>query len=406
MIGDTKKAIDLKTAQRLTLQACDLLDAEEVPLAECLGRIPVQSLIALRSLPGYDQSLRDGYAVSSGAGRPGGGKFASFRVVDEVAAGDTRRITLQPGESVRIMTGGLVPGNCNAIVPQELCRVRENRLEVLDRFSTAGGAFIHRKGSEVNKGRLLVNRGNGIGPQQLILLAGTGYQTVPVARRPLVSFFSSGSELVDGSGDLSAGQKFNANTPLLQGLINRCGAVVREKGLVKDDPEGVQRLLEQMSQAGCDILISTGGMGPGKFDLVEEAFTRAGGKIMYSSLHLRPGKSTLFGTLGSTLFFGLPGPPHAVHLLFNELVQPAILALQGVKLCRPQELKAHLEEDLSLPKRRMPRLKSGVLSFQGGQCRVRPVKSGEQSNCHIYCPASRRCLRTGEKVTVHLPRTG
>ena len=106
------------------------------------------------------------------------------------------------------------------------------------------------------------------------------------------------------------------------------------------------------------------------------------------------------------LFFGLPGPPHAVHLLFNELVQPAILALQGAKLCRPQELKAHLEEDLFLPKRRMPRLKSGVLSFQGGQCRVRPVKSGEQSNCHIYCPASRRCLRTGERVNVHLPRTG
>ncbi|MCF8057529.1 MAG: molybdopterin molybdotransferase MoeA [Desulfocapsa sp.] len=402
MSSDTRQAIHLKTAQDLILKACAVLPEELVSLAESLNRIPARSLKALEPLPGYDQSLRDGYAVCRQPGKSGEKRNGSFQVVGEVAAGDTRQLSLKPGEAVRIMTGGLIPGHCRDVVPQESCTVVNGVLKVPARYSKQQGAFIHSKGSEVAKGRVLVPKGTAIVPEQQILLAGVGYDTVPVIRRPKVSFFCTGSELVTGSGALSAGQKFSANTHLLHGLINLSGAVVQEQNSVKDDSDAVGRVLTEMSRSGCDIIISTGGMGPGKFDLVEEVFSRMKGDAIYRSLHLRPGKSTLFGKLGRTLFFGLPGPPHAVHLLFNELVRPAILALQGAKRCHPLETKAYLLEDLHLPKRGLPRLKSGVLSHEDGQCRVRPAKSGEPSNCYIFCSAARRRLRKTEKVTVHL----
>ena len=98
----------------------------------------------------------------------------------------------------------------------------------------------------------------------------------------------------------------------------------------------------------------------------------------------------------------MPGPPPAVHLLFNELIRPAILALQGASSCRPQTIEAELSEDLSLPQRGLPRLKSGMLGFEGGRCLVRPVNRTEVSNCYIYCSAAGKGLSRGDKVTVHM----
>jgi len=280
--------------------------------------------------------------------------------------------------------------------------VADDRLEVPTRFFGKKKLFIHTKGSELAKGRVIAAKGAAIRPEQQILLAGVGYATVSVVRKPRVSFFCTGSELVTGSEVKPAGKKYSANNHLLHGLINFVGAELLQQKTVKDNPEAVADILAEMSQSKCDIIVSTGGMGPGKFDLIEDAFARVGGRVVYRSLLLRPGKSTLFGMLGNTLFFGLPGPPPAVYLLFNELIRPAILALQGAKRCRPQELRAHLTEDLHLPRRGLPRLKSGLVQVVDGMCQVRPVNRVEPSNCHIYCSAARRLLRKGEKVTIHL----
>ncbi len=402
MKSDTEQSVDLKKAQSLILGECMLLPEEQIGLAESLNRFPADSLLSLEPLPGYDQSLRDGYAIGTSELNDRGTLEHSFQVIDEIAAGDTRQLNLRQGEAIRIMTGGLVPAQCVAVIPQEFCEVVGDRLEVASSFLWQKKLFIHVKGSELAKGRVVVAKGAAIRPEQQILLAGVGYDTVQVVRKPRVSFFCTGSELVTGSEVKPAGKKFSANNHLLYGLINCVGAELLEQKTVKDDPEDVANILAEMSQSKCDIIISTGGMGPGKFDLIEEAFARVGGKVVYRSLLLRPGKSTLFGILGNTLFFGMPGPPPAVHLLFNELILPAIFALQGAKRCRPQELKAYLTEDLHLSKRGLARLKNGSVQVVDGKCLVRPINRIEPSNCHIYCSATRRHLRKGEKVTVHL----
>jgi molybdopterin molybdotransferase len=400
MKSANNKSIDLEIAQSLILDECAVLEEENLSLAFCLNRFPANALVALESLPGYDQSLRDGYAVSTH--EPDQGKANCFRVVDEVAAGDTRHLVLSPGEAIRIMTGGLIPAHTTAVAPSELCTVVGETVEISGHFFEEKKRFIHGKGTELTKGQVIAPEGAAIRAEQQILLAGVGYNSVPVVRKPRVSFFCTGSELVSGTEEKLAGMKFSANNYLLQGLIHLAGAELQTQKTVMDDPEAVARIFTAMKQSGSDIIISTGGMGPGKFDLVEEAFQRTGGRVIYRSLRLRPGKATLFGLLGRTLFFGMPGPPPAVHLLFNELIRPAILALQGAKSCLPRKIQACLTEDLHLPGRGLPRLKSGMLSFAEGECLVRPSNRVEASNCYIYCSEAGTEFRRGEKVTVHL----
>ena len=400
MNNDNEQSIDLKTAQSLILEACAVLPEETLSLSFSLNRFPANPLVALESLPGFDQSLRDGYAISGH--EPGQGVANCFRVTDEVAAGDTRQLALCPGEAIRIMTGGLIPAHTVAVVPSELCTVVGETVEIGDHFFEQKKSFIHSKGSELARGQVIVPEGEAIRAEQQILLAGVGYDRVSVVRKPRVSFFCTGSELLSGSEEKLAGKKFSANSHLLHGLILLAGAKLQVQETVMDDPDAVLRIFTEMKQSDVDIIISTGGMGPGKFDLVEEAFKRTGGRVIYRSLQLRPGKATLFGLLDSTLFFGMPGPPPAVHLLFNELIRPAILALQGAKSCRPREIQACLTEDLHLSNRGLPRLKSGLLSFAKGKCLVRPANREEASNCYIYCSAPGRERKSGEEVTVHL----
>lgn len=403
MQRDNEQQIDLKKAQRLIVEECCPLSGEQVELADSINRFPANALLAQEPLPGYDQSLRDGYAIGPPVSKEKGERENSFQVIDEVAAGDTRTLTLQAGEAVRIMTGGLVPKQCISVIPQECCVRTKGIINVpSSSISLEGKRFIHEKGAEFSKGRVLVAKGTPIRPEQQILLAGVGYDTVQIVRKPRVSFFCTGSELVTGSELKPAGKKFSANTHLLQGLIQHAGANLLEQKTVKDDPDAVAVTLADMGRSGCDILISTGGMGPGKFDLVESAFADIGGRVIYRSLFLRPGKSTLFGVIGKTLFFGMPGPPPAVHLLFNELIRPAVLALQGAKHCHPRKVKAYLTEDLYLSKRGSPRLKSGAMRIVDGECQVHPTNRTETSNCNIYCPPTRRRLRQGEKVLIHL----
>ncbi len=401
--GISEQSIDLATAQDLLLEACSVLSSEKVGLADAVGRIAARSHKALEALPAYDGSLRDGYAIGQASGNTDDSDLEVFQVVDEVAAGDTRKLSLMKGEAIRIMTGGLIPAGCRAVVSQEHCERREKTVRVPVRSLNVANTFIYKKGSEVAKNQVILPEGIAVNADQQISLAGVGYEFVNVVRKPKMSFFCTGSELVTEPGaEKQAGQRFSGNNYLLSGLIPRYGAVLLEQETVVDDAKQVVSLMERMSNTDCDVLLSTGGMGAGKFDLIEEAFASCGGETIYRSLNMRPGKSTLVGKLGDTLFFGLPGPPPAVQLLFHELIRPAICRLQGVEQCKPQKTTATLSEDLSFPQRGLLRLKSGQLTFADGACLVRPVKKGEVSNCYIVCSSEKNFFASGEKVVIHL----
>jgi molybdopterin molybdotransferase len=373
---------------------------ESVALGDCLGRYTARPLTALTELPGFDQSLRDGFALGPQSERVE--QHNSFRIVDEVAAGDTRHIKVDPGEAVRIMTGGLLPRGAMRVVPKENCEVTADTVCLTGITMVGEKSYIHRAGSDIKTGSLLVAQGRAIRAADQILLSGVGYGELPLVKRPQLSFLCTGSELLMASEEILDGKKFSANSHLLKGLIQKAGAVLQEQERVTDDPQRVSRSLARIVDSAPDIIITTGGMGPGKYDLVEGAFRDLGGEVLYNSLALRPGKSTLFGTIGRSLFFGMPGPPPAVYLLFQELIAPAILACQGEQDPFPVTIEAALSEDMHLPPRGLARLKEGLLSHEKGHCVVRPAGKGESGNCYIYCTASQNQYLSGQLVPVHL----
>ena len=143
-------------------------------------------------------------------------------------------------------------------------------------------------------------------------------------------------------------------------------------------------------------------MGPGKYDLVKQAFIEAGGEVIFTSLKMRPGKSVLFGTLGNTLFFGLPGPPPAVQTLFNMLVGPTLLAMQGGRAPWPQKVQAYLHHSIKPERHDVLRLKDGMITMEGGKCKVRFTQKLELPDCYILLPSGKDYYPEGELVDVYL----
>ena len=388
---------DLQTAHRLILAQAAALPAQSITLEESLYRVPARPLEALLPLPEFNHSTRDGFVLSAPPEALG-----QYRIGGEIAAGDIRKINLTKGEAWRIMTGAPLPAGGIRVIPQERCTVDGELLLIRPETLLAKDSFIRKKGSEIGQGRVVVPAGIPIQPEHQALLAGVGYTELAVHRRPRVHFFCTGSELVGPTSTRLSGQKVSQNRFLLNSLIPLFGAIPTECGQVGDRREDLRRIFATLDPEQTDVIITTGGMGPGKYDLLEEAFVQAGGRIIYNALRIRPGKATLFGILGRSLFFGLPGPPPAVHLLFHELVRPALLALQGIRRCLPETVKARLTEPVACPENNTLCLKSGIFQIASGICTVRAARKSEASSCYLLCPAHRRQLKRGEWIQAHL----
>lgn len=392
----TENNLSLEAARKLIIASLPQLTEELLPLAECLDRRPSRSLRARFPVPHFPQSTMDGFAVRSrdilGLPVPG-----SLPVTSEVAAGRTRIPRLGSNQAIRIMTGGAVPPQADQVLPQEWCD-EENGKVTIHRSGKRGG-HIREVGVDLKKGQVIIGKGERITPYHLHLLATSGHDRLPVFARPRIGHLCTGSELVEKSP--LPGQIISGNRYLLAGLIRQCGGMPIDLGLVDDDTGKIAAGLENRGEADADALITTGGMGPGKYDLMEEVLDRLGARILYRSLAVRPGRATIFAIKGRTLYFCLPGPPPAAAILFHELVRPAILAWQG-KGGEPRQTRAILAEDIVIRKRGIRNIRSGVLEYRSGQVTVRPAGLTDPVSALILVPAHRRHLKAGEKVSVHL----
>ncbi len=384
--------LDLDQARRLIVSHSPALAQEEIPLLAACGRICARSLTAPLAIPHFRQSAMDGFALrreECAEGRP-------LPIISEIAAGSTREHLVSPHTAIRIMTGGRVPDGCNQVIPFEECRESKG---VLSEIQCPHRSHIRSVGTDVKKGHVIVTAGEVITPGHMHLAATAGAQSIRVHARPRAAIICTGSELVDANP--LSGQVISGNRFLLAGLISQSGGLTSGAATVKDDIAAITSSLEELSNKA-DLVITTGGMGPGKYDLVSQAFDKIGVTIHYRVLRLRPGKATLFGTRNNTLFFGLPGPPPAVRLLFHELVHPALLALQGRTKPGPKSLRAELSEELAIKQKGLLNLKGGILTLANGRCQVRPAGRHEAASCIILVPAHRRRLKKGELVTIHL----
>jgi molybdopterin molybdotransferase len=377
------------------------IDCEMVPSNAALGRIVAKDSIAQADYPRFDESLRDGFVICNP--KEDKEEFA-FPIIAEIAAGVQKVRNLEEGCCCRIYTGGLIPSGADRVLPFEICTERSNTLNISAKTLIEEKHFyIKKRASEVHLGEIVIPAGVRIGPEHLSLLFSTGIAQVMVREQPKVACYCTGNELVKfDNGDLRKGQKISLNSLLLQKQLPFYGAEVVENELVGDEERLLTTVFERIYGSAFDVVVTTGGMGPGKYDLVRKIFVECGGEIWVTSLPMQPGKAVLVGAIDGKVFIALPGPPHAVRTLVNELVGPLLLMMQGVEKFQPHTVHAQLLATFHTRKSDILQVKSGVLSIDDGVCKVGLTGRLDTASCYILFPPGRHEFLAGERVEVHL----
>lgn len=386
-------------ALKMILSKAPMLGRRQLPLAQSFGRVCTDNNRARLAVPCYDQSTRDGYVVS-GDGRAVSTNEFAYQICGEIAAGPAKKLSITKGQAYRIMTGGFVPQGADRVIAQEHCRVLAGEVLIGPDFLSANNRYIRKHGSEHGADDLIVAPGTRLNENHIALLAAAGNTEVEVYRRPRVAFFCSGSELVITGDSLLNGQKISSNHYLLNCLITNHGGIGQNYGVVADDKEAIQDLLTHIVESGIDIVISTGGVGPGKYDLFKRILRETEAELIYDSLSVRPGRSTLFGVYREALYFGLPGPPPAVNILFHELIGPVIRKMQGMEGSENRRVLACLEHDISLKSDDVLCFSDGVYGFDDGRITVRYPGSLEMPNCFILLEPGTSLFTKNEMVPI------
>jgi len=391
--------LSLKEAQRLIISHIPILAAETIPLPEASDRIAAQAITATRAVPDFARSSMDGYAVNS-RDLTTGAEPVTLTVTGEIAAGTTDLPIFSRKTAIAIMTGGALPPGANQVIPFERCQRKKDL--VLVNSPPCPGAFIRARGTDLAAGQTIVRAGARIEAQHLPLLAESGLAQVSVIARPELAIICTGSELLNTADTPEAGQIIGGNRFLLAALIRAAGAASRDLGLVADDCDRIVATLKDALHGPSQGVVTTGGMGPGNYDLLPQAFAKLGIRPVYNALAVRPGRSTMFGLYNGKPLFALPGPPPAVFLLFHELVLPALRAMQGQRRPLPPLMRATLTTPILLKKTGLLNLKGAVAKVHGKTLIARPAGKNEPANAIIHLPPSRKHLLTGEDVSLRL----
>ena len=300
------------------------LGVESVRLSASVGRVLAQDIFADSDMPPFDRSQMDGFAVKA---KDTAGLPVRLTLIGESAAGRGWHRTLNSGEAVRIMTGAPVPAGADAIQRLEVADESDDIVTI--REPTAAGKYIVKKGSEIKKGARLFRSGERINEKMIASLAAFGYSDVSVSGQPNVSILGTGSEIVPVEKRPGQDQIRNSNSVMLQVLCEQVGAIGKILPQTGDDLAKLEARIAKAVAQDCDLLIMTGGVSVGKYDLTKAALQNLGAEIFFEKVRLRPGKPAVFARLKNTLILGLPGNPVSAAVTFYLFVRTAILKMQN-----------------------------------------------------------------------------
>jgi molybdopterin molybdotransferase len=336
--------ISIDEAQARVLDAVRPLAAEDVPVADALGRVLAEDVQSPIDVPPFDSSAMDGYAVVDGP-------EAELEVVGESRAGRPADRPVEPGTAIRISTGGAVPEGATAVVPVERSEPAgeaappsepPRRIRV---SASTPGDNIRRAGEDVRVGRVVLAAGTPLGPAELGVAASVGRASLRCSRRPRVAVLVTGDELTEPGRPLAPGGIYSSNGLALTAQAGRAGAVVTGRETVPDRAgetrAGLARALDD-----ADVVVVSGGVSVGPHDHVKPALADLGVEERFWGVRLRPGKPTWFGTRGDALVFGLPGNPVSAMVAFHLFARPALAAMQGADPAAPR-WTATLEEPIA-----------------------------------------------------------
>jgi molybdopterin molybdotransferase len=358
------------------------LPVESIALADALGRVLAEDVLADSDMPPFDRAQMDGFAVRSADTL---NLSARLRVVGESAAGRGWNNELKAGEAVRIMTGAPVPAGADSVQKVEVTKERDGFVEIAE--ATQPGQFIVNRASEIKAGETVLQVGEEINAARMAALASFGYSKIEVGKRPRVAVLATGTELVAVNEKPGADQIRDSNSYSLGAYAQLAGALVERLPLADDDPELLKREISGAA-AHSDALILSGGVSMGVYDFTKAALGALDAEVFFERVSLRPGKPTVFARLGQTLVFGLPGNPVSVSVTFNLFARTALRAMQGCRDAAMIEEWAVLARGAKGAMERASYLPAQLRSEEDGSILAEPLKWGGSSDFVAFARAT------------------
>jgi len=371
-----------------------------LPLVECAGLALAEPITAAVPLPPFDNSGMDGYAVRcADIAQASAEAPVALPVTEDIPAGRTDSPVLQPGTAHRIMTGAPIPPGADAVVPVELTDGGRHRVQIFQPRSP--GDSVRPAGGDVTAGEEVLPAGAVLGPAQLGVAAAVGYAELPVHRPVRVLVLSTGSELVVPGTPLQHGQIYESNGTMLAAAVREAGGQAQLMHFVPDDVAALEAALVPRL-AGTDLLVTSGGVSAGAYEVVKSAMTGQG--VDFGKVAMNPGAPQGVGRYRGVPVAAMPGNPVSASVSFEVFVRPALRAAMRLPVARPRTM-ARLTEDLESPgdKRQFRR---GAFDPAAGT--VAPVGGPgshllgalARSNCLIDIPETTTSVRAGEHVEI------
>src|SRR5271168_3944869 len=367
-----------------------------------LGRIVAEDVRADRNYPPFNRSTRDGFALRAADAAQAGAKL---RLIGESRAGVSFAGMVEPGTCVQIMTGAAMPRGANSVVMNEHARI-EGEYVVLDEAAREGAHFV-LEGQETRVGESVIARGNRLGYAELAIAAQVGRSKLVVAKKPRVAILSTGDELVATGGTPTKYQIRNSNNVSLAAQVSLAGGDPVMLGTAPDNPAELRARIQQALEA--DIVVVTGGVSVGKYDLVEQVLREMGAEFYFDAVAIRPGKPAVFGFCQAKPVFGLPGNPVSTMVTFELFVVPAIDLRSGALARALPFVEVVLAEDLQ-EKAGMTHFLPARVEWEEGVGHVKALKwqgSGDigamvQANCYLVVAAELSHVAAGSRMPILL----
>ncbi len=390
-----------------------ITETETASLKHALGRVLARDIVSPINVPAADNSAMDGYALrSADLDAASTSPTLTLAIAGHAHAGHPFTGRASAGSCVRIMTGAIIPEECDIVLPQELAHRTSDTQVVLPSKTVRPGLNIRRAGEDLAIGQIALRRGRLLTPADLGLMASLGFAEVPVMRTLRVAHFSTGDELRSAGQALESGSVYDSNRYTLHGMLTRAGVQPIDLGLVNDDPASIETALRHACTEA-DAVITSGGVSAGDADYTRQMMARLG-DVAFWKIAMRPGSQLAFGMLDlkgkRTLLFGLPGNPVATMVAFYFFARPALHRLAGAHVPAPVTVRAISEVDIQKKSGRTE-FQRGLLSrAPEGELRVRTtgaqgsgiLSSMTEANAMIVLHHDRGSVSQGEWVDVLL----
>ncbi len=354
--------------------------AVTVPLADALGLALADDVVAPLSLPGFDNSAMDGYAVlAADVAAASAENPVKLPVAEDIPAGRTDLLTLAPGTAHRIMTGAMLPAGATAVVPVESTDAATDIVSIFS--SSSEGRHIRRAGEDVTAGMTVLPAGEVLSPAALGLAAALGFAELKVIPRQRVLVLSTGTELVTPGTPLQPGQIYESNAVMLAAALREAGADVTTAPATSDDVALFRETLADHAK-DVDLIVTTGGVSAGAYEVVKDALS---GDVEFVKVAMQPGMPQGAGTVNGTPIITLPGNPVSALVSFEVFIRPPLRAAMGLTAERPRR-SATLTEKLTSP--------AGKRQFRRGVVGTDDEVSsyGPPASHHLRWLATANCL--------------